>query len=130
MNKQKIIAIVIGVVCVGLVVTSWYFYSQWKKAVNVSADNTQEVLSVAEEIGRHIQLPQDETPTLATVSDKEKLKDQQFFAAAENGDKVLIYSNARKAILYRPSIDRIIEVAPIFFNDATSTNPAAGGTSN
>ena len=96
----------------------------------VRAQSGGEIIEIIEVISQLMDLPEGETPTVATVSDKEKLKDQQFFAAAENGDKVLIYSNARKAILYRPSIDRIIEVAPIFFNDSTSTNPAAGGASN
>ena len=58
-------------------------------------------------------LPKDETPTLATVSDPEKLKDQRFFVNAVKGDKVLVYSLAKKAILYSPSLDKIIEVAPV-----------------
>lgn len=121
MNKQRIVLIGLGIIFLGLSITSWYFYSQWKKAVNAPVENMQEVSTIAEDIGRHLQLPSDETPTLATVADKEKLQDQQFFSAAENGDKVLIYSVAKKAILYRPSIDRIIEVAPIFFNNSTGT---------
>jgi len=60
-----------------------------------------------------MELPKDEEPTIATVLDKEKLKDQLFFAKAENGDKVIIYSKNQKAILYRPSINKIIDVAPI-----------------
>ena len=124
MDRQKLIASIVGVICVGLLVTSGYFYTQWKKAVNGPVTNSQEVEQVAEDIGKHVQLPEGETPTLATVSDKEKLKDQQFFVNAENGDKVLIYSTAKKAILYRPSIDRVIEVAPVFFNDTTGTSPS------
>jgi hypothetical protein len=58
-------------------------------------------------------LPADETPTIATVSDPEKLKDQPFFANAKKGDKVLIFSNSAKAILYSPTEDKIVEVAPI-----------------
>ena len=50
---------------------------------------------------------------MATVSDPEKLKDQPFFAKAQKGDKVLIYSNSQKAILYSPTEDKIVEVAPI-----------------
>ncbi len=123
MNKQKIILSIISVFCILLITTSWYFYSQWKKAVTVPSDTTaEEAMEVAEHVANHIQLPEGETPTLATVTDREKLQDQEFFQKAENGDKVLIYSTAAKAILYRPSIDRIIEVAPIFFNNPTSTS--------
>lgn len=71
-------------------------------------------------IGRLIVLPANETPTLATVSDPEKLKDQAFFINAKKGDKVLIYTVARKAILYSPSLNKIVEVAPV--NVGGSTN--------
>ncbi len=68
---------------------------------------------VIRQVSRHMVLPEGETPTVATVSDPSKLKDQRFFANAKKGDKVLIYSGAQKAILYDPVADRIIEVAPV-----------------
>jgi len=68
------------------------------------------------EVGKLISLPSDETPTVATVTDVEKVKDQPFFTNAQNGDKVLIYTNAKKAILYRPTEKRIIEVDAVNIN--------------
>jgi len=65
------------------------------------------------EVGKLIALPQDERPTIATVTEVDKIKDQPFFANAQNGDKVLIYTNAKKAILYRPSEKKIIEVGAV-----------------
>ena len=56
---------------------------------------------------------QGEDPTVATVVDPERLRDQPFFANAKQGDKVLIYTNAKKAILYSPESNKIIEVAPV-----------------
>ena len=70
----------------------------------------QEVDNLVEEVGKLIALPEDEKPTVATVTDVGAVKDQPFFAKAQNGDRVLIYTNARKAILYRPSENRILEV--------------------
>lgn len=88
-----------------------YFYNQTRsdpvKEAKADFDKT------LAEVGKLMVLPTDETPTFATVSDPEKLKDQPFFANAEKGDKVLVYSSSRKAILYRPSLNKIIEVAPI-----------------
>jgi len=76
----------------------------------------EEVRKTVEVVGKLMELPA-EMPTVATVSDVTKLPpDQPFFSLAKNGDKVLFYNDAKKAILYRPSIDKIINVAPITVN--------------
>jgi len=71
-----------------------------------------EVKKVVEEVRKLMDLP-NETPTLATVIDITKLKDQPFFQKAKNGDKVLIYTVAQKAILYDPTAKRVREVGPV-----------------
>ena len=63
-----------------------------------------------DKIAELIVLPDDEQPTIATVSDPERLKDQPFFAKAKKGDKVLIYANAGKSILYDPVANKVLEV--------------------
>jgi len=75
--------------------------------------NQERAEEIVKKVAAHIILPQDSLPTVATVTDPAKLKDQPFFANAQSGDKVLIYTDARKMILYRPSLDRIVEVAPL-----------------
>ena len=69
-----------------------------------------------------MKLPVGETPTVAAVSDVAAAKQQSpFFANAANGDKVLLYVKAGEAILYRPSTNKIILVAPLTFNNAAGT---------
>lgn len=65
------------------------------------------------QVGSLISLPEDEQPTVATVSDKSQLGEQIFFKNAEDGDKVLIYANASKVVLYRPSENRVVEVGTV-----------------
>lgn len=65
----------------------------------------------------HIDLPVDEQPTIATVTDKSQLEDQAFFQKSETGDKVLIYTNSGRVILYRPSEDRVVEVGNVNINN-------------
>lgn len=86
---------------------------------------SSEVKTLTARVGALALLPEGEEPTMATVSDKSKLQGQPFFANAENGDKVLIYTNAKKAFLYRPSTNKIIEIAPINFSPATGQPSSA-----
>jgi hypothetical protein len=72
-------------------------------------------------VGRLYTLPQGETPTVAAVTDAAQAKKQSaFFNNAQNGDKVLLYVKAGEAILYRPSTNKIIVVAPLTFSNNTT----------
>lgn len=79
----------------------------------------QETEALVEKVGKLIILPLGEVPTIATVSDLEKLKGQAFFAKAKVGDKVLIYQKASRAYLYDPVANKILEVAPITLGSGT-----------
>ncbi|MFZ2682353.1 MAG: hypothetical protein WAZ14_04660 [Patescibacteria group bacterium] len=83
------------------------------------------------DVGKLIVLPTDETPTVATVADPERLRDQTFFANAKTGDRVLLYTNAKKAILYDPVANKIVEVAPISLGADTGSplEPDVAGAS-
>lgn len=106
--------------------TTVYFYmqvAQLKK--NPQQVAQQEVQQLVDRVSKLIVLPDEETPTVATVSDPEKLKDQPFFAKAQKGDRVLIYTDAKKAILYNPTTNKIVDVAPINIGNTSATTPPA-----
>lgn len=91
-----------------------YFYRELSTyKINPSKNNQQEAQAVVDQVGKLIFLPTGEQPTLATVSDPSQLKNQPFFAQAKIGDKVLVYPNSGKVILYDPVINKIVEVATI-----------------
>lgn len=75
-------------------------------------------------VAKLIVLPSDERPQIITISDIEKFKDQPFFKHAKNGDILLIYPKNKKAILYDPKENRIIDTAPIASGEASQ--PATG----
>ena len=83
-----------------------------------TAQAQAEANALVAKVSKLMVLPADETPTIATVTDIEAVKDQPFFANAQNDDKVLIYQKAGKAILYRESENKIIEVGAVNFNQA------------
>jgi len=73
----------------------------------------QETKELVEKIGKLVLLPADEEPILATVTDKEKLKEQPLFAKAENGDKILIYAKAQKAYIFSPNKEVLVDVVSV-----------------
>lgn len=120
-NLFQILSIVLGIFIIGSAATAFYFYRKYEKITkNPDAMAQEEKKNIADKAGKLMELP-DEEPMLATVTDKEKLKGQPFFAGAQNGDKVLIYANSQKAILYRPSVNKIIGVAPLTSNSQNAS---------
>ena len=81
----------------------------------------EETAKVVALVGKLVILPEGEEPVMATVTDKEKLKDQPVFAKAENGDKILIYSIAQKAYIYNPTKNVIVDVVPVNIGDGSLT---------
>ncbi len=122
-SQRMILIVMAAVILAASFFAAYYFYNQYSKTKallqNVTQNPKDEIGKVISEVGKLIALPQNEVPQLATVTDVTKLKSQPFFANAQNGDKVLIYAQAKEAILYRPSLNKIIQVSNI--NLATSS---------
>lgn len=99
-----------------------------KLSGNSVSSGANDIKQLTAEIGKVYELPTGETPTLATVSDVSKVKNQAFFKNAQNGDKVLLYSKAGQAILYRPSTKKIISVAPVNLGGSSTDNTGSSAT--
>lgn len=126
-KNNVLIVVLIVVVVLALAVAGYFAYKYINITSNPSvaqANQSREVDTIKGEVGKLILLPSDETPTLATVSDITKLKDQPFFKDAKNGDKILIFPQAKKAIIYREDINKLVNVGPI----AITSDVASGVT--
>jgi hypothetical protein len=118
---KKLLTPFLVVVLIMLLSITAYYYNKittFKKDPQAKAQaevrkETDELVGI---VGKLIVLPQGETPTIATVTDPEKLKEQLFFSKTTVGDKVLIYGLSKKAYLYSPSKNKVLEVAPIAQN--------------
>lgn len=131
--KNALIIIIFFLFVAGSLAVAFYFYSRYQKtnqmlqAIQTTptnpplTDNTQIISAVS----KIFELPSTSPDTIYTIKDTAQLKDQPFFAQAINGDILIVYVQAKKAILYRPSSDKIVDVAPVSLN----TNPVSGATS-
>ena len=80
-----------------------------------SSQDLSDVNAVKQLVARHMLLPTDETPALVTVTDPSKLT-TDFLKQTVAGDKVLIYQTNKRAIIYRPSVDRVVDVGPVLID--------------
>lgn len=92
-----------------------------KRLQNPREAAKQELVELNKTVGSLAVVPGNETPALATVADPSKLEGQTFFKNAQKGDKVLVYKKAGRAVLYRPSSNKIVEIAPIAENTPSSS---------
>jgi hypothetical protein len=74
----------------------------------------EQASAILRNVGQLIQLPANETPTMATINDAASAKKTQpFLVNAQNGDILIVYPNAAEALLYRPSSNKLIAVGPV-----------------
>lgn len=111
------IAFILGVIVTfifGLIL--FWIVNNLKDAKDQSPANLfqpKKIEDVIKEVKKTVNIP-DETPQVLTVSDVEKLKVQPFFADAKNGDLVLAFPKAQKALLYRVMDSKVITYQQIF----------------
>jgi hypothetical protein len=94
---------------------------------SATPESVRELIS---QVSRHIVVKQGEDPTVATIQDVEVLKRQNpvFYADAQNGDRLLIWSD--KAVLYSQSRDIILSVLPISLPASALNQGQSGGSTS
>jgi hypothetical protein len=122
---QKLVIPIVLIAFIASVVVAGYFYRKYTVLAQSPEKVAQEESNkLKKSLSMLMDLPSDEEPTIATVADKEKLKDQEFFKRADNGDKLFIYSKTGKVILFRPNEKRIIEVGQANFRPDNASGSA------
>ena len=112
---------------------SFYSYQSVKKEVQILKDpqlasqlSEQQTKALLEKLSKLIILPADPNPVVAVINDVEALAaDQDFYKDANNGDKVILFQKDSKAIIYNEEANRLVNVGPIYFNNADGTPQAA-----
>jgi len=128
---KNLIAFLVFVVLIGACVWLFINYNNAQKQVDYLSGLTVEDVNkkatdeLLEKVGKLILLPEDEQMTISTIQDIDKLaEEQQFFEKAQNGDKVIIYSD--RAIIYSPTKNILVNVGPVY----TQENDSQGANEN
>lgn len=80
--------------------------------VLMSQGKSTQDAEILEKISKYMVLPE-ESPTIATINDPEKLKEYIFFKEAGKGDKLFLFEKSERAILYSLELDRILNAGSI-----------------
>lgn len=103
---------------------SWKGNDYYRKHYSVgpmAEMGAEEIKEVVSKIKDLMILPDNEVPQVVKLSNvAELVKVQPFFIGSKNGDIFLAYNQSRKAIVYRPSENKIVNVGPITFADDQS----------
>lgn len=81
--------------------------------VAMQEDVQQTQARTLKEIGELRELPKNEAPSFALVTDISKLAGEAFFVNGENGDYIVVYKKSNVSILYRPVEKKIINVGTV-----------------
>ncbi|MEM6997758.1 MAG: hypothetical protein AAF413_02490 [Patescibacteria group bacterium] len=126
-NSSSILPKLNALLIVGLAIFGGFFFYKYQQVKEDTPKTQQEIAEdLVREVGRIYELPTDETPEVATIEDISKLSGQAFFERAENGDKILIYQEAKQAFLYRESTKKVINAGPVAVSQQSEGLEAAG----
>jgi hypothetical protein len=116
--STKTLLILAAILLLGLIAAGYKYYMAQQEIAAIKQGANQnstkdEVKKLLDEVSKLYIIPQGEEPTVATISDIEKLKNQPFFRNAKNGDKVIIFNSIKRAILYDPVSKKIVDIVPV-----------------
>jgi len=75
-------------------------------------ESIAEAKAIIDKVRKHIEIPSDIEPTVATIVDVDALKSRNdFYKLAKNGDHLIV--TPTRAILYDPDKDVILDVVPV-----------------
>lgn len=116
LGKVTLTSVLLTAVVLGLAAFGGFYFKKYNDLKNASPEKLQQAQldETLAAVGKLYTLPKDEKPEVATVNDKEEVKKQYpILDQVENGDILIVYRNAKTAILYRPSTEKIIKVVPV-----------------
>ncbi len=118
MKKKKILSLII------IVIIALLGYATYKKfyTPHVQGQMSEtEIQNLVKKVSKLIIVPE-EAPVIATITKADQLiAEQKFYAGSKDGDYLLIFPTAQKAIIFRESENKLINVGPIIVDQPATT---------
>lgn len=102
-----------------------FYVSDYKETFNQRKIERQ-TRSLIRNVSKIAILP-NENPVIFTITDIDALlKEQAFFANSQNGDTLLIFPEAMKAVIYSEERKLVVNMGPVTSNEPISSSQGAG----
>lgn len=105
-----------------LVAAGFFAWQSFLKPKDQIAENQATLQRVKAQAGAIFMLPEGD-PVLIQIQDKQKLSGQPFYEKAEDGDYVLVYENAKYAIIFREKTKQVINANTIALGGESAPTP-------
>lgn len=109
----------------GILVVTGVTYYKYPQIFTLRTPEEQAKIAagvLVKEVGKIMILPTNEDPTILEITDPQSLISQQpFFTGAIAGDKLLVYKQSARAIVYSPSRHLIVNVGPVTSEQTAAT---------
>ena len=116
-KKRLLTVVIIALVVFGGAGFAGYKYMNTESYKQKRAETATK--NLVKKIGKLMVLPEGQDPAVFNIEDPETLVAQQaFFKGAEQGDKLIVYPELSRAIIYSPKRDVIVNVGPITFDQS------------
>lgn len=121
-SLQKGAVLLLGILFVLAASSSAFFYKKYQTA---QAKGKIDEIALLRDISQGVQLPT-EKPTMLTIADKDKLSNKVLAASVDNQDILLIYNDAKRLVVYRPSTRKVVDM--LRFADKSEVQPGSATT--
>ena len=113
-KKRTISKIIFSIIIIAIIIFGLFLFNKINKVKTFSLDvgNITEK-NLIEKVSELYLFPTNEVPKIATVSDPKLLNNESLSRLAEKDDKLFIFVKNQKAVLYRPSVNKIIDIVSV-----------------
>lgn len=132
MKTALLVIIFLGLIgaTAGSTIFFYQKYNQAQKEIELLKTEQGQAKIIEEEtatliaaVSKLILLPENESPVVATIVNSAKLAETQpFYKGSQDGDKLLIFPESEKALIYSPARNILVSVGPAFVEKETSNS--------
>lgn len=88
---------------------AWLFF-KYRQAVDTNPKTVEQ--RTVEQVADMFEAPT-EKPSVTTVTDASRLSNKELASRAKNDDKLLIYAESKRIVIFRPSSSKIVDILTI-----------------